>query len=80
MLNKENVYKKIGHNHVCIFYRRILPYNPILRFYDRIQHVIILDLTLVQFYLNYSYLCYIARDGGWTDLYAYPCDASITTY
>ena len=36
---------------LCIFFWRILPNNPFVRFYDRIHHVIILDLDLVQFYL-----------------------------
>ena len=37
-----------------MFYRKILSYNLIVGSYDKIQHVIILDLDLVQFYLNIS--------------------------
>jgi hypothetical protein len=39
-----------------IFYWRILQYNFNLGSYDRLQHVIILDLNLVHFYLDYSTL------------------------
>ena len=80
MVNIEIVFKTTGQSQLCIFYRKILPYNPILGSYERIQHSIILDLALDQFYLNINYLCYIARDGGWTHLYTFICDASITTY
>ena len=37
---------------ICILYWWMLPYNLIIRFYDRIQHVIIMDFELIQFYLN----------------------------
>ena len=30
----------------------MLSYNPIARSYDRIQHVMIMDFNLIQFYLN----------------------------
>ena len=43
------------HNQLCIFYWRILPYNPIIRSYNRIQDVIVLDLDLVQVYINMCY-------------------------
>ena len=41
---------------LSISYWRILPYNHIVGSYDRIQHVIIMDLDLVHFYLT---MCYI---------------------
>ena len=40
------------HNQLCIFCWRILRYNLIVESYDRIQHVTIMDLDLVQFYFN----------------------------
>ena len=39
-------------NQFYIFYWKILLYNLDARSYDRIQHGIIMDLDLVQFYLN----------------------------
>jgi hypothetical protein len=40
------------HNQLRIFYWRILLYDLIVESYDRIQHVTIMDLDLVQFYFN----------------------------
>ena len=34
-----------------MFYQKILPYNPIGGSYIKIQHVIIMDMDLVQYYL-----------------------------
>ena len=42
------------HNH--IFYQRILPYNPIARLYHRTLHHIIMDLDLIQCYLDICFL------------------------
>ena len=55
MLNSENTTKKCYNIIVinCAYHiGRILPYKPIVRSYDRIRHVIVLNLDLVQFYLN----------------------------
>ena len=60
MLNSENTIKTTAiyyHNQLFIFYWRVLPYNFIVGSYDRIQHVITMDLNLVQFYLNMCALC-----------------------
>lgn len=41
---------------LSILYQRMLPSNPIVGSYDRIQHAIILDLDLAHIYLN---MCYV---------------------
>lgn len=33
----------------------MLSYNPLIRSYDRVQHVIIMDLDLVQSYSNINF-------------------------
>lgn len=48
MLTRENTFKSIA----LIFYQRILSYNSIIWSYD--QHVIIMDLKSIQFYLHVS--------------------------
>lgn len=57
MLNDGNIiYKLLQYydNELYRFYCMILSYNPILGSYDRIQHVIIMALELIQFYLSIS--------------------------
>jgi hypothetical protein len=57
MLLIENILKAILYNIIDInfanFIRDILRDNPIVRSYDKIQNVIILDLDLIEFYLNF---------------------------
>lgn len=56
MLNSENTFETTCyHNGLCIFYRKILPYNPIVGSYDGTHHVIIWDLDLIDFNLNIIY-------------------------
>lgn len=55
MLISENTIKTtaiILSNQLYIFYWRFLPYNLIIASYDIAQHVMILDLSLVQLNLN----------------------------
>ena len=55
IVNKRNTIKTSTlyyHYQLCIFYWRILPQDPIIGSYNKIQHVITLDLDLVQFYSN----------------------------
>ena len=47
MLNSKNIIETsciVSSNQLCIFYHRTLPYNPIG------QHVVIMNLDVVQFY------------------------------
>jgi hypothetical protein len=57
MLLNENILKDIWYNIIDINFansiRDILRDNPIVRSYDKIQNVIILDLNLIEFYLNF---------------------------
>ena len=58
MLNSENTIKKchgIIIVNYALFYQRKLPYKLIVGSYDKIQHVMILNLDLVQLY---SKMCY----------------------
>ena len=66
MIKSENTFRTACyHNELCIFYRKILPYNHVVGSYDRTHHVIIWDLDFVEFYLNIKYFeTFVVYVGG----------------